>query len=159
MSTNTDTVSRPPSPFFALVVLILAGLLGYMGVSGLDQGIRAARGEGTPGVFVPAHLSCVQHPGHESCYCLGSFTSEDGGGPRDTTLHAADQDTCLIGASIPAVDAGAPDRVYGPDGSREWILSALITVAALSLPIGLGVLWTRFLLARRRGGTGSATAD
>lgn len=67
-------------------------------------------------------------------------------------LHAAGRDTCEEGARIPAVDAGASNRVYGPDGSREWILSSFVLAACLAVVGGVGVNWVRYL--RRTGGAG-----
>ncbi|WP_304451485.1 hypothetical protein [Nocardiopsis sp. YSL2] len=128
---------RGTSPAFALVLMVLAGTVAYVGLAGLDQGLRAARGEGTPGVFTATALSCVRHPSHESCGCDGTFTADDGGPAREVTLHAAGRDTCVVGAEIAAVDAGSDTRVYGPDGSREWIVSALLLVGA-----SVAVLWS-----------------
>jgi hypothetical protein len=139
---------RRPSPQFSVVLLILVAMVAYVGFSGLEQGLRAARGEGVPGVFVASSLTCVQHPGHESCTCNGTFTSAGGGEPRGVYLHAAGRDTCREGERIPSVDAGASNRVYGPDGSREWILSSLILAACLAAVGGVAVNWARYL--RRR---------
>ncbi|KOX22086.1 hypothetical protein [Nocardiopsis sp. NRRL B-16309] len=127
------------SPAFALVLTVLAGTVAYVGLAGLDQGLRAARGEGAPGVFTATALTCVQHPGHESCGCDGTFTAADGGPAREVTLHGAGRDTCVVGTEIAAVDAGADTRVYGPDGSREWIFSAFLLAGA-----SLAVLWSAF---------------
>ncbi|GAB3721852.1 hypothetical protein [Nocardiopsis nanhaiensis] len=140
---------------FSLVVLVITGLLGYVGLTGLEQGVRAAQGEGVPGAFVAESVSCVQHPGHESCTCQGTFTpesAEDGAGAagdgQDVRLHAADRSTCVEGEEVAAVDAGAADRVYGPDGSREWMLSALfvlVAVGAFGVVIGgwIRAAWIR----------------
>lgn len=136
------------SPAFALVLMVLAGTVAYVGLAGLDQGLRAARGEGTQGVFTATALTCVQHPGHESCGCEGTFTAAGGGPAREVTLHAAGRDTCVVGAEVEAVDAGADTRVYGPDGSREWIFSAVLLVGA-----SVAVLWSAVQGARGvRGG-------
>ncbi len=139
---------RRPSPQFSVVLLLLVAMVAYVGFSGLEQGLRAARGEGVPGVFTASSLTCVQHPGHESCVCNGTFASAGGGEPRRVYLHAAGRDTCREGARIPSVDAGASNRVYGPDGSREWILSSLILAACTALVGGVAVNWVRYL---RRG--------
>ncbi|NYH51509.1 hypothetical protein HNR06_001098 [Nocardiopsis arvandica] len=143
---------RRPSPQFSVVIVVLAALVAYVGLAGLEQGLRAARGEGVPGVFTVGGITCVQHPGHESCTCNGSFADAGGGEPRAVYLHAAGRDTCEEGARIPAVDAGASNRVYGPDGSREWILSSFVLAACLAVVGGVGVNWVRYL--RRTGGAG-----
>ncbi|WP_435110921.1 hypothetical protein [Nocardiopsis synnemataformans] len=134
-----------PSPQFSVVLVVLAALVAYVGFAGLEQGLRAARGEGAPGVFTVTSITCVQHPGHESCTCNGTFTGVGGGEPRGVYLHAAGRDTCEEGARISAVDAGASNRVYGPDGSREWILSSLILAACLGLVGGVAANWVRYL--------------
>jgi hypothetical protein len=130
------------------VLVVLAALVAYVGFAGLEQGLRAARGEGVPGVFTATSITCVQHPGHESCTCNGTFTGAGGGEPRGVYLHAAGRDTCEEGVRIPAVDAGAANRVYGPDGSREWILSSLVLAACPALVGGVAANWVRYL---RRG--------
>lgn len=131
-------MARRHAPAFPLVVILLASLLGYVGFAGLEQSVRATRGEGTSGVFTAAVLSCVQHPGHESCTCTGTFRS--GGGPeREVYLHAAGHDTCVEGSEVRAVDVGADNRVYGPDGSREWVLSVVVLAISCALVIGAGV--------------------
>ncbi|MFV2197091.1 hypothetical protein [Nocardiopsis sp. LOL_012] len=136
---------KAPSLSFALVLLFMATAVAYIGFSGLDQNLRAARGEGAPGTFTAVSLSCIQHPGHESCTCNGRFAPGDGGETRGVYLHAAGRDTCVEGERIAAVDVGADNRVYGPDGSREWILSLLLLAAPLAV-IGVhGLLWARHL--------------
>lgn len=148
---GTEPGTRRRSPAFSLVLLALAVLIGYTGWAGLEQGLQAARGEGTPGVFTVAELTCVQHPGHESCTCHGEFAPEDaaadGGEPRAVYLHAAGRDACAHGAQIDAVDAGAANRVYGPDGSREWVLSVLLLAAAAG---GAGGVTFRLVLGAKK---------
>ncbi|GAB2511431.1 hypothetical protein [Nocardiopsis aegyptia] len=135
------------SPAFALVLMVLAGTVAYVGLAGLDQGLRAARGEGTPGVFTATALTCVRHPGHESCGCDGTFTA-DGGPVREVTLHAAGRDTCVVGAEVAAVDVGADTRVYGPDGSREWILSVCLLAGASLVALWCAIQGVRGVLDR-----------
>ncbi|MFI6578470.1 hypothetical protein ACIBFB_22020 [Nocardiopsis sp. NPDC050513] len=132
-----------PSLPFSLVLLLLAVAVAYIGFAGLDQNLRAARGEGSPGTFAAVSLSCVQHPGHESCVCNGHFTPDGGGEPRGVYLHAAGRETCVEGESVAAVDVGADNRVYGPDGSREWILSALLLLGPLAVAGGIAASWAR----------------
>ncbi|WP_017600781.1 hypothetical protein [Nocardiopsis lucentensis] len=136
---------RAPSLPFSLVLLLLASAVAYIGFAGFDQNLRAAHGEGAPGTFTAVSLSCIQHPGHESCTCNGHFTPGDGGETRGGYLHAAGRETCVEGARIGAVDVGADNRVYGPDGSREWILSAFLVLVPLAVAGGIAVTWTRHL--------------
>lgn len=102
-----------------------------MGLTGWDQGVRAARGEGTSGVFVAESLSCVRHPGHESCACQGTFAPEGSEERRSVRPHAAERGDCANGPRVAAVDSGAADRVYGPWGSREWVFSAVVVTGWL----------------------------
>lgn len=128
---------------FSVVVAVLAALVGWVALTGLEQDLRAVRGEGAPGVFVPTEAVCVQHPGHESCTCHGTFTpdvDDARAGPEEETheavLHAAGRDTCVPGVEIGAVDTGASGRVHGPDGSREWLLSGgLLAASALTVTV------------------------
>ncbi|GLU48691.1 hypothetical protein [Nocardiopsis ansamitocini] len=125
---------RGPSPAFNLALLTLALLLVYLAVSNLDRGIRAATADGAPGTFTAASLACIQHPGHESCTCYGTYTADDGAAPRDDVyLYGADRATCVIDQDTRAVDIGAPNRVYGPEGSREWMFTAGLLLAGLAL--------------------------
>lgn len=131
---------------FSTVVVFLASLVGWVAATGLEQDLRAARDEGRPGIFAPTEAVCVQHPGHESCTCHGTFVPGDGGvrapetddtritpaeETHETALHSAGSDTCLPGREIEAVDTGASGRVYGPDGSREWLLSGFLLAASV----------------------------
>ncbi|WP_239646997.1 hypothetical protein [Nocardiopsis salina] len=126
---------RPRFSAFGTVLALLAALVGWIALTGLEQDLRSARGEGAPGVFVPTGAVCVQHPGHESCTCHGTFTGPDAE-PRETVLHAAGRDDCVPETGVAAVDTGASGRVYGPDGSREWLLSGgLIAASALVLTV------------------------
>ncbi|GHC71813.1 hypothetical protein GCM10007079_04560 [Nocardiopsis terrae] len=149
---------RPSLPF-SVVLLLLAAAVAHVGLSGFDQSLRAARGEGVPGVFTAVSLSCVQHPGHESCTCNGTFLPEVSGGlpeedgqARSVYLHAAGRDTCREGGTVPAVDAGAANRVYGPDGSREWLFSLFLVAGPVVVAVGVALVWARWALSgpRRR---------
>lgn len=128
---------------FSLVVLVLAWLSGYVGLAGWDQGVRAARGEGAPGVFVAESLSCVRHPGHESCVCQGTFTPQGSDEERSVRLHAAERSDCASGAEVASVDSGAADRVYGPWGSREWMFSAALVFIAVGVTVVVSAGWFR----------------
>ncbi|WP_247665984.1 hypothetical protein [Nocardiopsis sp. B62] len=136
---------QAPSLPFSLVLLLLVAGVAYVGFAGLDQSLRAARGEGAPGVFTVSSLSCVQHPGHESCTCNGTYTPDSGGEARGVQLHAAGRGTCREGEEIRVVDVGAGNRVHGPDGSREWILSSVILAGSAAVVCGVAVTWIRHL--------------
>ncbi|WP_051415463.1 hypothetical protein [Nocardiopsis sp. CNT312] len=119
---------------FTAVFLLVAGMLVYMGASNMDRSIRAARAEGEPGTFTASHVDCVQHPGHESCTCYGTYVPDDGGPERgDIYLYGRDRETCLIGEPDEAVDIGAASRVYGPEGSNEWMMTAAVIAAGVAM--------------------------
>ncbi|XKK38835.1 hypothetical protein HFP72_31030 [Nocardiopsis sp. ARC36] len=105
-----------------------------------------------------AALSCVQHPGHESCTCHGHYTPDSGGEARGAYLHAAGRDTCREGEEIPAVDVGAENRVYGPDGSREWMLSSVLLAGSAAAVGGMTVRWVRHVRGLRTVGRSSQGA-
>ncbi|MFE9246332.1 hypothetical protein [Nocardiopsis sp. NPDC006938] len=143
--------ARRPSVAFTLVLMVLAATLAYVGLAGVAQGMRAARGEGVQGTFTADDLSCVRHPGHTSCVCAGTFAANDGGPARNVDLHAAGPATCRVGEPVPATDAGASSRVYGPDGSREWLFGAALVAVSLAVPATQALLWARWARGRRRG--------
>lgn len=149
---------RRTRPFsaFSVVMLAVAVLLVHLSVSNLDRSIRAARADGVPGSFIATRLDCVQHPGHESCTCYGSYRSLDGGTELDEVyLYGSDRRSCRIGVETAAVDIGAVNRVYGPEGSREWIF----TVGLLAAGVGLLVKTGLPLVAAVRGAGRRNTAD
>ncbi|XVQ84283.1 hypothetical protein ACQP2K_36540 [Microbispora siamensis] len=122
------------SPAFSVVLTMVAAFLVYLAVPTMGTAIRAARADGTPGVFTPRHLSCVQHPGHESCVWSGEFRSADGTIRRpDVEMYGSDRSTHRQGTPAAAVDVGAASRVYGPGGSNEWVFSALLLLVALAI--------------------------
>ncbi|WP_329087277.1 MULTISPECIES: hypothetical protein [unclassified Streptosporangium] len=122
------------SPAFTVVLTLFAGLLVYLAVPNMGTVIRAARADGTPGVFVPRELFCVQHPGHESCVWTGEFRSGDGMTRRaEVEMYGSDRASHREGEPAPAVDVGSASRVYGPGGSNEWVFTALLLVAALAI--------------------------
>ncbi|WP_156365663.1 hypothetical protein [Nocardiopsis sp. NRRL B-16309] len=119
---------------FSVVLLLIAALVVYAGASNVDRSLRAARAEGAPGVFSGSHVECVQHPGHESCTCYGSYVPDSGGPERaDVYLYGRDRETCPVDASTAAIDVGADHRVYGPEGSNEWIMTAGVIAAGLAM--------------------------
>lgn len=114
------------------VVLILVALyLLYLSVPNIGPAVRAARADGTHGMFTARHLQCVQHPGHESCTWNGDFASDDGRIHRtEVSLQGSGRDSLREGAQTEAFDVGRASRVYGPDGSNEWVVIALMVLAS-----------------------------
>ncbi|SPL89932.1 unnamed protein product [[Actinomadura] parvosata subsp. kistnae] len=119
---------------FTLVLAGLGLLLLFWSVPELGPTVRAARADGVSGVFTARELRCVQHPGHESCVWAGDFASGDGRVVRhDVELYGSDRTTLTAGRTIQAVDTGRASRVYGPDGSGEWLFTGLLTLAGAAL--------------------------
>ncbi|MFB8765235.1 hypothetical protein [Nocardiopsis alba] len=128
------TAGRRRISAFNVVLLLVAALVVYMGASNVDRSLRAARADGTPGTFSATSLDCIQHPGHESCTCNGTYVPESGGEElTDIYLYGADRRTCHIGGRTAAVDVGSVNRVYGPEGSNEWIMTAGLILFGLGL--------------------------
>ncbi|WP_207549814.1 hypothetical protein [Thermostaphylospora chromogena] len=133
------------SPAFTVVLTLLAGFLVYLAVPNMGTALRAARADGTPGVFVPQRLYCIQHPGHESCVWVGEFRSGDGKVRRtEVEMYGSDRSSHRRGEAVPAVDVGADSRVYGPGGSNEWIFNVLLILVALA------ILWSLYGRRPRR---------
>lgn len=144
----TAARSRRPSAF-SVALTALAVLLLYLAVPNIGTVIRAARADGAPGVNTPVRLSCVQHPGHESCFWSGEFRSDDGTIVRqDVEMYGSDRYTNREGEQVPAVDIGLAHRVYGPGGSNEWVFTALLLLAGLAILVKLYGGAVRGLLAR-----------
>ncbi|MFM9372865.1 hypothetical protein [Streptomyces sp. Da 82-17] len=133
MSTAQNRARRP-SGFVSSLVLGLAALLLYVSLPNLGNVARAATAEGVAGTFTAGRLTCVRHPGHEQCEWTGTFTSADGTVLRDaTTLYGSGRGSLKEGQEIRAVDVGNPGRVYRPEGSHEWIFTALLLVTGYGL--------------------------
>ncbi|MFG3442780.1 hypothetical protein ACGF0J_36530 [Nonomuraea sp. NPDC047897] len=125
---------RRPSPPLTIALLIVAALLLTWTIPAIGPALRLAGGDGRPGTFTAQRLDCVRHPGHESCAWTGDFSSHDGVvHRRGVTLAGSDRTTHQAGRRTGAVDVGLPNRVYGPNGSTEWIFTALLLLAVLAL--------------------------
>ncbi|MFI6509001.1 hypothetical protein ACIBCT_15455 [Streptosporangium sp. NPDC050855] len=155
---STATRGRPPAPVpgrppasgsgrpsvFGVLTALVGVFLLYLTVPGVGPAVRAARADGVPGHFTAREVTCVRHPGHESCTWTGEFRSGDGTiHRRGVALYGSDRESLRPGQVTAAVDVGRPYRVYGPGGSREWVFTALLLAA------GLGLLAHPFVRARR----------
>ncbi|WP_345148219.1 hypothetical protein [Nonomuraea rubra] len=135
--TVTRRRARPSA--FTVTLMLFAGLLAFLGAQNAGTVVRAAFADGQEGRFVPRALSCVQHPGHESCVWTGDFSAAGGTVLlRGVELYGSDRSTHRAGLPVPAVDVGAPARVYGPGGSGEWMFRALLLAAAAA------ILWSQY---------------
>lgn len=130
---------------FTVALAGLGLLLLFWSVPELGPTIKAARADGVSGVFTAGELRCVQHPGHESCVWAGDFASADGRVLRhDVELYGSDRGTLAAGRTAQAVDTGRASRVYGPDGSGEWLFTSLLALAgAALLAVAARRLWRR----------------
>lgn len=117
-----------------VVLVAIALYLLYLALPNAGPALRAARLDGTPGVFTAQRLYCVQHPGHESCSWSGEFRSDDGATKRgEVWLYGSSRDSLRVGQQVRAYDIGRANRVYGPGGSREWIPVALMVAVSAVL--------------------------
>ncbi|MBP2703002.1 hypothetical protein JOL79_04190 [Microbispora sp. RL4-1S] len=124
---------RPFSPLTVVLLLVCALLLSWTAPA-LGPALRLAAGDGRPGVFTARRLDCVRHPGHESCAWTGEFRSRDGVVLRTgVALAGSGRTTHHAGQRTDAVDVGMANRVYGPDGSNEWIFTVFLFLAVLGL--------------------------
>ncbi|MEW9552922.1 hypothetical protein [Nonomuraea sp. NPDC050783] len=125
---------RRASPLLTAVLLLAAALLLSWVTPAVGPAVRLARGDGRPGTFTAQRLECVRHPGHESCAWIGEFRSHDGLVHRtEVALAGGDRTSQRAGRRSEAMDVGLPNRVYGPDGSNEWIFTMSLFLAVLAL--------------------------
>ncbi|MFI0421679.1 hypothetical protein [Spongiactinospora sp. 9N601] len=119
---------------FDVVVMACGLLLIVLAAQNLGAALAAARGDGTPGTFTAARVECVLHPGHEQCTWVGEFRSDDGTVRRDGVgFYGSDRAMFTPGRHSRAFDTGRPGHVYGPGGSNEWIVVALLMAAGAGL--------------------------
>ncbi|GAA2076806.1 hypothetical protein GCM10009780_11810 [Actinomadura alba] len=124
---------RPGHPITVVLVLAAAYLL-YLAVPNIGFAIRAADADGRPGVFTAQRLQCVRHTGHESCSWTGEFRSDDARTRRaEVSLYGSRRDTLRSGEQTRAFDIGRPNRVYRPEGSREWVAVAMMVLLGMAL--------------------------
>ncbi|PNG23541.1 hypothetical protein [Streptomyces cahuitamycinicus] len=118
-----------------------ACLLLGMSLPNLGNAMRAATADGVKGKFTAGELSCIRHPGHETCEWIGSFRSADGMLVRESIrLYGSGRDSLEVGQEIAALDIGSPGRVYSSGTSREWVFTGILLLG------GYGIL---ALLAKR----------
>lgn len=128
------SAGRRQGSAFTVVLLLIAVLIVSLGLSNVERSVRAARADGTPGVFTGTSVDCVQHPGHESCTCYGDYLPDAGGPERtDVYLYGRKRQTCPVGEQTVAIDIGSANRVYGPEGSNEWVMTAGVVLFGLGL--------------------------
>ncbi|MEU7898710.1 hypothetical protein AB0B45_38365 [Nonomuraea sp. NPDC049152] len=106
----------------------------YLATPNIGPVIRAARADGVAGTFTAERLYCVQHPGHESCSWIGTFRSDDATVRRaEVAMYDSGRESHRAGTETRAIDVGRPNRVYGPQGSGEWMFTALLLVGGVAI--------------------------
>ncbi len=147
------------SGFSLAVATIVGALLLLLALPNVVPVVRAARADGDPGAFVAEQLSCIGHLGHEACSWFGTFRSHGTSEVKaNVYLYGSDRDTLRPGQQVPAVDTGRTGRVYPPDGSNEWVLTAGLLVIGCLLLTPLSRRAAGLLHAGRRR-THSVAAD
>ncbi|HWU06621.1 MAG TPA: hypothetical protein VN520_09600 [Streptomyces sp.] len=135
---------RGPSGFVSLLLLLAGVLMLYVALPNLGNAARTVTADGPRGTFTAERLSCVSHPGHETCEWSGTFRSADGAVElRNVKLYGSGRDSFETGQKAAAVDVGNAGRVYDPAGSREWLFTALLLVLGYAL---LAVVARRHLM-------------
>jgi hypothetical protein len=149
---TTDTpAGRGRSPVLTAALTLVGVLLLYVAVPNIGPVVRAARADGLAGVFTAERLHCVRHPGHESCNWIGRFRSDDGTVRRTgVTFYGSTRDSHRAGEETRALDIGRSNRIYGPEGSSEWVFTMLMLLAGLGILSRLYTGPLRRLLSRRR---------
>ncbi len=108
--------------------------------SHLGPGLRAAHGEGIPGLWTAQQ----QNSGSWS----GEFVSSAGTVTLPNVSYAGSLSAVQAGMVVPALDAGAGNEVYPLTGSDKWVRD-LIGVVGGTLAL-IGLLARGFYVARRR---------
>lgn len=130
-----------------------AGLLA-VGALGFGPALRAARGEGTRGVFTAESLSCDQ-----SCQWTGTFTTASHQLRPNVVYDDPLPPGTHPGSIVPALYPAGSDEVFAVHGSTTWrFYAVLMPVATAGL---IGSLWLgpiRYLRRRAKRATASGRA-
>ena len=126
-----------------LVWLVCIGFCGFViwgAGTHLGPGLRAAHGEGIPGLWTAQQ----QNSGNWS----GEFVSSAGTVTLPNVSYAGSLSAVQAGTVVPALDAGASNEVYPLTGSDKWVRD-LIGVVGGTLAL-IALLARGFYVARRR---------
>jgi hypothetical protein len=133
-----------------LTVLLWVGLpvMAYVGVLAainLGPAVRAAQGQGTPGIFTGVREQC----GRGSCTLFGDWVASDGRRTRvNVRLHGG-PDSLGVGDSAPAFDTGDSDGVFANERDRRYVvLIAGMTLLGAAAAVGWIVFLVRTLHGR-----------
>lgn len=119
---------------YGFVVPVGAVLVLAICSTDLGPSLRAARGEGTPGVLLVKSRDC-----HRTCTVSGTFTSDDGSLVRTGVVYGDGARHAKVGARLRALDTGDRGEVFKPHGSHTWIL--ILTVMAMAVGTLVWWLW------------------
>ncbi len=129
--------------FVWILPLAVGGMVIGMGATEMDQSIRAADGQGIPGVVVPTNENCG---GTGPCTWSGNFTSSSGRLQlKNVDISSGAQE---VGKPFGGLYEGSTfigNQVY-PYGSREWIWDIWFLVFGammLMVPTLVTVGWCR----------------
>lgn len=128
--------------------LLLATFLGVTTLDGTLLEIRAARREGTMGVFTAGEVRCQ---GRGPCRWWGSYLPGDGSsGRREVWIQGYETPERELspGDRVPALDAGSASKVHRP-GYFDPVGPLLVGALALFVLLGPGYLIRRLLWRRR----------
>ena len=116
-------------PYLALLVIVLGGV-------GAGSAARAARGQGSIGVFTATDIDCSAWLG--PCQVQGKFRAADDG--RTVDAEWADTaDNMRPGHHVIAIDSG---RIYRSPGSRIWVTHAILLTTGTWIGMAwLGYMW------------------
>jgi hypothetical protein len=141
-----DTIGRRGGWLLLAIILILAAGALIFGSVSVGPAFRAARAQGTHGVFIARHFACDRL----SCRWDGPFESAAGRVLiRDVTYGDAYRGM-RAGSAVPALYSGDHGYVFAPHGSSGWIEDVMFMV--LGGAVLLAFLWRGPVsFARRRG--------
>ena len=106
----------------------------------LGPGLRAAHGEGIPGLWTAQQ--------QDSGTWTGEFVSSDGTVTLPNVTYTGSLPAVQPGTVVPALDAGAGNEVYPLTGSDKWVRDLIGVVGGTVALVGL--LARGFYVARRR---------
>lgn len=126
--------------------LLLATFFGLTTLDGTLLEIRAARGEGTMGVFTAEEVKCQ---GRGPCHWSGSYLPDDGlSDSREVWIYGYEAYELSPGDRVPALDAGHEFKVHRP-GYFDPVGLLFLGAFALFFLLGPGYLIRRALWRRR----------
>jgi hypothetical protein len=140
------TAARWPRRWFTvrrlvwLLCIAFSGFIIWGAGSHLGPGLRAAHGEGIPGLWTAQQ--------QDSGKRTGEFVSASGTVMLPNVSYAGSVSVIQAGTTVPALDAGAGDEVYPLTGSDKWVRD-LIGVIGGTLAL-VALLARGLFVARRR---------